>query len=624
MYILGLTTMGDAAASLLKDGKLIAAAEEERFSRRKHHSGFPWMAIEYCLSEAGITLKDVEHVALYWKPWVLGHKAWQALRTATLSWEMFQARIDRGVAQISESYWRMFKYPARLREHFGPSDFKFHYLDHHECHAASCFYPSSFASAAIFTTDGTGEATTTLFARGNGNTITPLDRIKLPHSLGQFYSSVTNFLGFDMFGGDEWKVMGLAAYGKPTYYDFFRNKVVTLDGPNKFRVHIDVLDHHLAKRYQFPQATLQALGVPRQPNEEISQRHMDIAASAQKVVEDTVLHLLNWLHKETSEENLCLAGGVVFNSVMNGRIMTESPFKKFYIQPAAGDAGCSLGAALLTWHRLLGQPRTITGGPSQTFQMESGYWGPKFSSEDCAKAIAAAGLKSEKLPDEILLPRVAKMIADGAIIGWFNGRMEFGPRALGSRSIIGDARNPTMQSTMNVKIKFRESFRPFAPCVLLERVQDCFEMRPGEESPYMLMVAPVRKELRRALTPEEERTMKDPDLRKRVNVLRSTLPAITHVDYSARVQTVDEPRHGRFYRLMKRFEQKTGCPVIVNTSFNIRGEPIVNTPQNALNCFLNTHMDTLVLNNLVLRKESQPARLAKQDSEAYKKEFQLD
>ena len=382
MYILGLTTMGDAAASLLKDGKLIAAAEEERFSRRKHHSGFPWMAVEYCLAEAGITLKDVEHVALYWKPWVLSHKAWQALRSATLSWEMFQARIDRGVAQISESYLGMFQYPARLRERFGPSDFKFHYMDHHECHAASCFLVSPFQSAAILTADGTGEATTTMFANGCCDDITPRQRIKLPNSLGQFYSSVTNFLGFDMFGGDEWKVMGLAAYGKPTYYDFFRNQVVTLEGKNKFRVHIDVLDHHLAKRYQFSKASIAALGAPRKPEEEISQRHMDIAASAQKVVEDTVLHLLDWLYKETEgencEENLCMAGGVMFNSVMNGRIMTESKFKNFYIQPAAGDAGCSLGAALLVWSRKLGKPAQ--------FEMDHAYWGPKFSSDQCAAA----------------------------------------------------------------------------------------------------------------------------------------------------------------------------------------------------------------------------------------------
>ncbi len=337
MYILGLTTMGDAAASLLKDGKLIAAAEEERFSRRKHHSGFPWMAVEYCLAEAGITLKDVEHVALYWKPWVLSHKAWQALRSATLSWEMFQARIDRGVAQISESYLGMFQYPARLRERFGPSDFKFHYMDHHECHAASCFLVSPFQSAAILTADGTGEATTTMFANGCCDDITPRQRIKLPNSLGQFYSSVTNFLGFDMFGGDEWKVMGLAAYGKPTYYDFFRNQVVTLEGKNKFRVHIDVLDHHLAKRYQFSKAS-----------------------------------------SENCEENLCMAGGVMFNSVMNGRIMTESKFKNFYIQPAAGDAGCSLGAALLVWSRKLGKPAQ--------FEMDHAYWGPKFSSDQCAAA----------------------------------------------------------------------------------------------------------------------------------------------------------------------------------------------------------------------------------------------
>jgi len=577
MYILGLTTMGDAAASLLRDGKLVAAAEEERFSRRKHHSGFPWMAIEFVLREAGITLKDVEHVALYWKPWVLGHKAWQAVRTAAFSWDMFQARIDRGVAQISESYLGMFKYPARLRKRFGPSDFKFHYLDHHECHAASCFYPSPFLRAAIFTTDGTGESTTTLFARGEGHEITPLDRIKLPHSLGQFYSSVTNFLGFDMFGGDEWKVMGLAAYGKPTYYDFFREKVVTLEGENRFRVHINVLDHHLAKRYQFSKAALEALGEPRKPEEEISQRHMDIAASAQKVVEETVLHLLRWLHKGTGEENLCMAGGVIFNSVMNGRIMTETPFKNFYIQPAAGDAGCSLGAALLTWHRLLDKPRDISKGTGQSFQMDHGYWGPKFSSDDCAQAIAAAGLKSERMPDDILLPRVAKMIADGAIIGWFNGRMEFGPRALGARSFVADPRRADMREQLNHKVKLREWFRPLAPSMLEESAEKIFGRQHSD--PFMVTVLQVAD-----------------DWKKRI-------PAVVHVDGTARPQTVSKATNPRYWMLIKEFEKLTGIPLLLNTSFNIQ-EPIVCTPQDAIKTFQGANFDALVMeDHLVVRSE---------------------
>jgi len=574
MYILGLTTMGDAAASLLKEGQLIAAAEEERFSRRKHHSGFPWMAIEYCLAEAGITFQEIEHVALYWKPWVLGHKAWQALLTARFSWEMFQARIDRGVAQISESYLGMFEYPARLRERFGPSDFKFHYMDHHECHAASCFLVSPFQSAAIFTADGTGEATTTMIANGCCDDITPRQRIKLPNSLGQFYSSVTNFLGFDMFGGDEWKVMGLAAYGKPTYYDFFRNHVVTLDGANKFRVHIDVLDHHLAKRYQFSKAAIVALGEPRKPEEEISQRHMDIAASAQKVVEDTVLHLLDWLYKETEgencEENLCMAGGVIFNSVMNGRIMTESKFKSFYIQPAAGDAGCSLGAALLVWSRKLGKPAQ--------FEMDHAYWGPKFTSEECATAIAAAGLKSEKLSDDILLPRVAKMIADGAIIGWFNGRMEFGPRALGARSFVADPRRANMRELLNHKVKLREWFRPLAPSILEESAEQIFGRKHSD--PFMVTVLPVVQEW------------------------RSKIPAVVHVDGTARPQTVSKSTNPRYWQLIKEFEKLTGIPLLLNTSFNIQ-EPIVCKPEDAIKTFMGANFDALVLEDHLVVRSSQ-------------------
>jgi len=347
MYIVGLTTLGDSAASLIKDGEIVAAAEEERFSRRKHHSGFPYNAMQYCLDQAGIGIADVAHIGLYWKPWVLRHKALQALKSAAISRDMFKARVDRGVTQVGESYLGMLRHPRRIREHFGNSNFKFHFLEHHQCHAASAFFVSGFDQSAIMTWDGTGEDTTTLFSRGDDRTIRPLKRIKLPHSLGQFYSAVTNFLGFDMFEGDEWKVMGLAAYGKPEYYDFFAKKVLSVNGDHDFRVDIRVLDHHLAKYYQFSEALTSVLGPPRAKGEELSQKHWDVASSAQKVLEDTALHLLSGLYERTGSENLCMAGGVAFNSVMNGRIMTETPFKRFFIQPAAGDAGCSLGAALL-------------------------------------------------------------------------------------------------------------------------------------------------------------------------------------------------------------------------------------------------------------------------------------
>ncbi|HEV2861499.1 MAG TPA: carbamoyltransferase, partial [Pyrinomonadaceae bacterium] len=587
MYILGLTTLGDSAASLIKDGRIVAAAEEERFSRRKHHSGFPYHAVQYCLDEAGIKMSDVEHVALYWKPWVLRHKALQAVKSAFISRDMFKARVDRGVAQVGDSYLGMLRHPKRLRERFGPSDFKFHFLEHHQTHAASAFFVSPFERAAILTMDGTGEDTTTLFSVGEGTRIKPIKRIKLPHSLGQFYSAVTNFLGFDMFAGDEWKVMGLAAYGEPEFYDFFARRVLTTNGDHDFHLNVRVLDHHLAKHYQFSEEIVRALGEPRKSGEEIGERHQNIAASAQRVLEDTVLHLLGGLYERTKLEDLALAGGCAFNSVMNGRIWTETPFKRFFVQPAAGDAGCSLGAALLVYHQKLGRPRD--------FVMDHAYYGPSFTNDECRAALDAAGLKYETLPDEELLPRVARIIADGGIIGWFQGRMEFGPRALGGRSILGDPRSPSMQKTLNLRVKYRESFRPFAPAVLAEDVAEWFEHdRP---SPYMLIVADVVQRRRRAMTADEEALFGIDKL----NVARSDIPAVTHVDYSARLQTVHADTNPRFHALLSRFKALTGCPVLVNTSFNVRGEPIVCTPEDAFRCFMGSDLDLLVVENCLLR-----------------------
>src|SRR6185369_5096799 len=386
----------------------------------------------------------VEHVGHYWKPWILRHKAMQAAKAALVSADMFKARADRGVAQVGESYLGMFKHPKRLRDHFGPSDFKFHYLEHHQCHAASAFFVSPFDSAAILTWDGTGEDTTTLFCRGKQNRIEVLKRIKLPHSLGQFYSAVTNYIGFDMFAGDEWKVMGLAAYGKPKYYDFFRERVLTTNGNGDFHLNYKVLDHHLAKHYQFPEAILKELGPARNRGEELSEHHWDIACSAQRALEDTAIYLVKKIKEMTGEENLCMAGGVAFNSVMNGRIFHETPFENFYVQPAAGDEGCSLGAALMVWHQKLGNPRN--------YVMNHAYWGPGFTNAECWAALDVAGLEYETLADEELLPKLAKMIADGAIVGWFNGRMEWGPRALGARSFLADPRRPDMREILNQKV----------------------------------------------------------------------------------------------------------------------------------------------------------------------------
>jgi len=569
MYILGLTTLGDSAATLIKDGEIVAAAEEERFSRRKHHSGFPYNAMQYCLDEAGIGISDVAHIGLYWKPWVLRHKAMQALKSAIISRDMFKARVDRGVAQVGESYLGMLRHPRRIREHFGESDFKFHFLEHHQCHAASAFFVSGFAEAAIMTWDGTGEDTTTLFCRGEDRSIRPFKRIKLPHSLGQFYSAVTNYLGFDMFEGDEWKVMGLAAYGKPEYYDFFAKRVLSVNGHHDFRLDIRVLDHHLAKHYQFSKDIIKSLGPPRAKGDELTQKHWDIAASAQKVLEDTALHLLAGLHEETGSENLCMAGGVAFNSVMNGRIMTETPFKRFFIQPAAGDAGCSLGAALLVWHSRLQQPRK--------FRMEHAYYGPGFTSEECASALRAAGLSFHTLPDEELLPRVASLLADGAVIGWFQGRMEFGPRALGNRSFIADPRRSDMRELLNQKVKLREWFRPLAPSMLAEAAEGLFG-HPHYD-PFMITVLNVREEKRDAI------------------------PSVVHVDGTARPQTVSKNVNPRYWQLIHEFEKLTGVPLLLNTSFNIQ-EPIVLSPEDAIRTFSRANFDALVLeNHLVLRKE---------------------
>ena len=570
MYILGLTTLGDSAASLIKDGEIVAAAEEERFSRRKHHSGFPYNAMQYCLDEAGIGIADVAHIGLYWKPWVLRHKAMQALKSAVISRDMFKARVDRGVAQVGESYLGMLRHPRKIREHFGESNFKFHFLEHHQCHAASAFFVSGFDQAAIMTWDGTGEDTTTLFSHGNDRNIRLLKRIKLPHSLGQFYSAVTNYLGFDMFEGDEWKVMGLAAYGKPEYYDFFAKRVLSVNGNHDFKLDIRVLDHHLAKYYQFSDVLQKELGPPRAKGDELAQKHWDIASSAQKVLEDTALHLLSGLYEQTKSENLCMAGGVAFNSVMNGRIMTETPFKQFFIQPAAGDAGCSLGAALLVWHSRLNQPRK--------FRMDHAYYGPGFSSEDCAEALRAAGLKFETLPDEQLLPKVAALLADGAIIGWFQGRMEFGPRALGNRSFLADPRRSDMRELLNKKVKLREWFRPLAPSMLAEAANDLFG-HPHFD-PFMITVLNVIEEK------------------------RGSIPAVVHVDGTARPQTVTKQSNPRYWRLIQEFEKLTGVPLLLNTSFNVQ-EPIVLSPADAINTFSRASFDALVLeNNLVLRTEN--------------------
>ena len=568
MYILGLTTLGDSAAALIKDGQLVAAVEEERFSRKKHHSGFPFNAIRFCLDHAGIELKDVAHVGHYWKPWILRHKAMQAAKVAFISRDMFKSRADRGVAQVTDSYLGMFKHPRRLREHFGPSDFRFHYLEHHQTHAASAFFASPFDSAAVLTWDGTGEDTTTMFCHGSGNKIEVLKRVKLPHSLGQFYSAVTNYIGFDMFAGDEWKVMGLAAYGKPKYYDFFRDRVLTTNGKGDFKFNIRVLDHHMAKHYIFPDEIVRELGPGRKKGEELTEHHWHIASSAQKVLEDTAIYLVKQIKEMTGEDNLCMAGGVAFNSVMNGRIFHETPFKKFFVQPAAGDAGCSVGAASYVWHQKLGNPRC--------FVMDHAYWGPGFSNEECRAALDSAGLTYETQADDVLLPRLARMISEGAVIGWFNGRMELGPRALGARSFVADPRRSDMREILNHKVKLREWFRPLAPSMHEEHGPEVFGVE--HHDPFMITVIEVAEDY------------------------KEKIPAVVHVDGTARPQMVNRDANPRYWNLINEFKKLTGIPVLLNTSFNVQ-EPIVCTPDDAIRTFNNSSFDALVLeNNLVLRK----------------------
>jgi carbamoyltransferase len=572
MYVLGLATMGEAAAALLRDGELVAAAEEERFSRVKHHIGFPYQAITYCLKEAGITLAEVDHVAHYWRPWMLGHRVAHTIPILLRHPRLFEARLRRGTEQATGLYPKMFRLRRVLEEAFGPAQFTAHFIEHHLGHAASAFYASGFDRSAILTLDGTGESTTTLLSLGEDERIKALKRIKLPHSLGQFYSAVTNFLGFDMFAGDEYKVMGAAAYGEPEFYEFLRRNVLTVNGDASFRLDISYLDHHLAKHHVYPEKITRVLGPARRSDEEMTQRHYNIAASVQKLLEETVLHLLAHLHQVTGERRLCLAGGVALNSVMNGRILRESAFSELFVQPAANDAGGALGSALYLFHHQLGKPRG--------WQMRHAYWGPAFSSERCQRAARDAGVAFREMERNELPARAAEAIARGDILAWFQGRMEWGPRALGHRSFLADPRNPRMKEILNDRIKLREPFRPFAPSMLEEATTRFFGERL--DSPYMLLVLPVR------------------------SAERAEIPAVVHVDGTARPQTVSREAEPLYWELIREFGERSGVPVLLNTSFNIQ-EPIVCTPEEAIGTFLRSRVDALVLEDLWIphpRRES--------------------
>ncbi len=615
VYILGISAFyHDSAAALLKDGEIIAAAQEERFTRVKHDSGFPSNAVMYCLEAAGIRVADLNYAVFYEKPYAkferlletylqFAPEGFRSFRQSVALWAKHRLRIkDKILEGLGETF---------------RGDLCF--TDHHESHAASAFFPSPFEDAAVLTLDAVGGWGTSSIGMGRGNRLALTHEMRFPHSLGMLYSAFTYYTGFKVNSG-EYKMMGLAPYGRPIYAKLIMDNLLELrhDGS----LWLDMSYFNYCQGLTMTSEKFHELfgGPPRKPESEITQKEMDIAASIQVVCEEIVLHAARHAYRLTGSRNLAMAGGVALNCVANGRVLREGPFQHLWIQPAAGDAGGALGAALLVWHHLLGRPRMVGRSDSQ----KGSLLGPSFTNEEIGLYLDSVGAVYDYMPDEErLLTMVAELIAQEKVIGWFHGRMEYGPRALGSRSIIGDPRSPRMQQVMNVKIKFRESFRPFAPCVLKEFAHDIFELEEGQESPYMLLVAPVKEHWRRPLTEEERRRMQHPDLRVRVAVPRSTFPAITHVDYSARVQTVDPDRHGRFYRLMRRFYDRTGCPVLINTSFNIRGEPIVCTPEDAFRCFMATDMDCLILENFILMKARQPED-SLHDAEAYKAQYVLD
>jgi carbamoyltransferase len=615
--ILGISAFyHDSAAALVVDGDIVAAAQEERFTRRKHDPGFPANAIAYCLSEAGIKPEDLYCVAFYDKP----------LTKFDRLLETYLAYAPAGFRsfRLAMPLWLKDKLHMRrtLRRRFPVArEARFVFTDHHESHAASAFFPSPFERAAILTIDGVGEWSTATFGEGEGNKLRLRQQLQFPHSLGLLYSAFTYYCGFKVNSG-EYKLMGLAPYGRPIYEDLILKYLVELRADGSFWMNMEYFNY--CQGLTMTNRRFDALfgGEPRRPESQLEQRHMDLAASIQKVTEEIMLRMAREVQRQTKMKNLVLAGGVALNCVGNGRLLREGPFENIWIQPAAGDAGGALGAAVFVWHQLMNHPRQANSQDSQ----KGSLLGPRYSNEIIASFLAEASAPHKRHAREAeLLEEVAQMVAGGKIIGWFQGRMEFGPRALGARSIIGDPRQPGMQAAMNLKIKFRESFRPFAPAVLRERAGDCFALERGQESPYMLLVAAVREQYRLPLSEADLKTMAEsPDLRQRVNVVRSTFPAITHVDYSARVQTVDEPRHGRFYRLMKQFEAVTGCPMLVNTSFNVRGEPIVCTPPEAYRCFLATDMDALVLEDFVLRKEQMAKAATDAEREKYLAQFQPD
>lgn len=606
MNILGISAFyHDSAACLVRDGELIAAAQEERFTRKRHDADFPKCAVEYCLQEAGIKASDLDYVGFYDKPFIKFERILETyLSIAPSGMKQFLSAIP---IWLKDKLWTR----DNIRKHLdysGPVLFS----EHHESHAASAFYPSPFEEAAVLTMDGVGEWTTTSIGVGKGNQLDLLEELSFPHSLGLLYSAFTYYLGFKVNSG-EYKVMGLAPYGKPKYVNLIRENLIDLKEDGSFRMdmkYFNFLGGMTMTNSKFDDL----MGGPvRKSETKLAQREMDIAASLQVVTEEVMLKMSRHVRKLTGMKYLCLAGGVALNCVGNGKILKEKIFDDIWIQPAAGDAGGAAGVALCIWHKVLKNERKVVNGKDS---MKGSYLGPSYDSDTIKEYLDKNNFPYKQYDtDEELIKTTVGYLKEEKVAGWFQGRMEFGPRALGGRSIIGDPRSPKMQSIMNLKIKFRESFRPFAPSVQEEKVSDWFEM--DSQSPYMLLVAPIRKDKRIALT-EEQKKLFGIDL---LNVPRSQLPSITHVDYSARVQTVGPDNNPRFYNLLKTFGLETDCPVLINTSFNVRGEPIVCTPEQAYLCFMRTEMDILVLENLVLLKSEQTP--LDEDTD-WRSEFELD
>jgi len=605
-YVLGISAFyHDSAACLLRDGEIVAAAQEERFTRKKGDASFPSHAARYCLQAEGIQASELAYVGFYDKPFL---KFERILET-------YLSVAPRGFAsfRMAGPLWikdKLFM-EGDIRLALDGYEGEILYAEHHESHAASAFFPSPFEEAAILTADGVGEWATASFGVGRGHDFELLQELHWPDSLGLLYSAFTYYTGFKVNSG-EYKVMGLAPYGEPKYVDTIYRELMDLREDGSFILNQEYFNY--LSGLTMTNGAFDRLfgGPPRVPESKLTQREMDLARSIQVVCEEIMLRMARTVHRETGMENLCLAGGVGLNCVANGRLLREGPFKRLWIQPAAGDAGGALGVAQLIWHRFCKQPRTVAPGQDA---MKGAYLGPEFSPEEIEAYLGSQGASYERLERECLLRRTAELLAQEKVVGWFDGRMEFGPRALGARSILGDPRSPRMQAQMNLKIKFREGFRPFAPSVLRDRANVYFELNC--DSPYMLLVAPVRQERQIPMTEEQRRLWGIEQL----NVVRSDIPAVTHIDYSARFQTVSRDSNLNYYDLIREFERLTGCAVLVNTSFNVRGEPIVCTPADAYRCFMRTHIDYLVLGPFLLDKAQQPEW---QESGDWRREFQLD